>query len=212
MNECLLLVDLQNDYFPGGKMALAAVTDAAANAARLLKAFRERNLPLIHIQHISTRPGAGFFLPDTEGVRINDRVAPRQHETVLTKSFPNSFRDTNLLEILKELDAGNLLICGAMSHMCIDATTRAAFDLGFTCRVAEDACATKDLAFRGRTIAARQTFTPLLWWHCRSHALKSFERKKSLAPDAGQFLIEKVGIELRIFFFVKIEMNPNVQT
>ncbi len=155
MNECLLLVDLQNDYFPGGKMELAAVMDAAANAALLLEMFRSRNLPLVHIQHTSIRPGAGFFLPNTKGVRINDRVAPRQHERIVTKSFPNSFRDTNLLELLKELDAGNLLICGAMSHMCIDATTRAAFDLGFTCRVAEDACATRDLEFRGRTIAAR---------------------------------------------------------
>ena len=58
------------------------------------------------------------------------------------------------LKILKKSDIKNLLICDAMSHMCIDATTRAAFDLGFTCRVAEDACATRDLVFKGRTLKA----------------------------------------------------------
>ena len=43
-----------------------------------------------------------------------------------------------------------------MSHMCIDATTRAAFDLGFTCRVAHDACATRALVFGSGTVPAAQ--------------------------------------------------------
>jgi nicotinamidase-related amidase len=154
MKECLLLVDLQNDYFPGGKMELVEVEKAAANAQLLLEVFRGRKWPVIHIQHISTRPGAGFFLPETKGVQINERVVPRSGEIIVAKSFPNSFRETKLLEILKKTDIKNLLICGAMSHMCIDATTRVAFDLGFTCRVAEDACATRDLVFKGRTLKA----------------------------------------------------------
>jgi len=154
MIEGLLLVDLQNDYFTGGKMELVDMEKASANAKRLLKAFREQDLPIIHIQHISNRPGAGFFLPETDGAEINKMVTPQAGEMVVTKSFPNSFRETELLEVLKKLDIGKLLICGAMSHMCIDATTRAAFDFGFICRVAEDACATRNLAFRGRSIAA----------------------------------------------------------
>ena len=156
MKECLLLVDLQNDYFPGGKMELVEAEKAATNAQLLLEAFRGRKWPIIHIQHISSRPGAGFFLPETKGVQINERVAPRSGEVIVEKSFPNSFRETKLPEILKKSDIKNLLICGAMSHMCIDATTRAAFDLGFTCRVAEDACATRDLVFKDRTIKAME--------------------------------------------------------
>ncbi len=154
MNEGLLLIDLQNDYFPGGKMELAGIEKAVMNATRLLKAFRKERLPVFHIQHISNRPGAGFFLAGTDGITINPAVAPLEEETVVTKNFPNSFRDTELLEMLKKSDINSLCICGAMSHMCIDATTRAAFDWGFSCRVAEDACATRDLNFRGRTIAA----------------------------------------------------------
>lgn len=154
MNTCLIVVDLQNDYFPDGSMELVGIEEAAANAQLLLREFRKAKLPVIHIQHIAARPGATFFLPETDGAKINQRVTPLDDEEVVVKNFPNSFRDTTLLEILKKSKTENLLICGAMSHMCIDTTTRAAFDLGFNCTVAEDACATRDLVFKGKTIKA----------------------------------------------------------
>lgn len=154
MNDCLVLVDLQNDYFPGGNMELVDTKKAAANAQLLLKQFRKANLPIVHIQHLSTRPGSTFFLPETNGVEINEMVSPEEGEIVVIKNYPNSFRETELLETLKKAKIKNIVICGAMSHMCIDATTRAAFDLGFNCLVAEDACATKDLTFQGKTIKA----------------------------------------------------------
>lgn len=154
MNNCLILVDLQNDYFPGGRMELVGIEDAAVNAQVLLNEFRRTKSSIVHIQHISARPDATFFLPETDGARINQLVAPKENETVVVKNFPNSFRNTSLLELLEKEKIGNLVICGAMSHMCIDATTRAAFDLGFSCVVAEDACATKDLIFKDKTIKA----------------------------------------------------------
>lgn len=156
MTTCLLLVDIQNDYFPGGNMELVGIGEAAANARTLLKVFRKVTLPVIHVQHISGHPGATFFVPETEGVRISQTVAPLAGEKVVIKHFPNSFRDTSLLDSLKEQGMDSLVICGAMSHMCIDATTRAAFDLGFNCTVAEDACATRDLAFKGKTVKASE--------------------------------------------------------
>jgi nicotinamidase-related amidase len=156
MNNCLIVIDLQNDYFPGGSMELVGVEEAAANAQILLKAFRKRKLSIVHVQHIATRPDAVFFLPETDGAKIHPKVAPAGDEIVVVKNYPNSFRNTPLLDILKEIQPDNLVICGAMSHMCIDATTRAAFDAGFDCTVAEDACATKDLIFKGATIRASQ--------------------------------------------------------
>ena len=162
MNDCLILVDLQNDYFPGGRMELVGIQAAAAKAQALLNEFRKSKSPIIHIQHISTRPGAVFFLPETDGAKINQMVAPQGNEIVVVKNYPNSFRDTPLSEILKNEKTNNLVICGAMSHMCIDATTRAAFDLGFNCVVAEDACATKDLNFRNKTIKASEVHTSFM--------------------------------------------------
>jgi nicotinamidase-related amidase len=156
MNNCLVMVDLQNDYFPGGKMELAGIEDAAENARILLTEFRKKKSTIIHIQHISARPGATFFLPGTDGAKINDRVTPQEGEAIVVKNYPNSFRDTSLLEILRNAHIDDLVICGAMSHMCIDATTRAAFDLGFNCVVAEDACATMDLFFNKKIIKASE--------------------------------------------------------
>ena len=162
MNQALVIVDIQNDYFPGGKMELVGSDAAAGEAARLLRAFRERGAPVFHIQHVSTRPGATFFLPDTEGARIHASVAPLASETVITKHFPNSFRETRLLEALRAAKIERLAIAGMMTHMCIDATTRAAADLGFQCELAHDACATRDLSFGGSKVAAKDVHTAFI--------------------------------------------------
>jgi nicotinamidase-related amidase len=156
MNTALILIDIQNDYFPGGKMELQGSTEAAINAARVLDRFRREGMPVIHIQHVSTRPGSTFFLEGTEGMEIHNSVKPGEGETVLIKHYPNSFRETPLFEILKSLGVTNLMISGMMTHMCVDATVRAAFDLGFTCTVVHDACATRDLAFNGTTVKAAE--------------------------------------------------------
>jgi len=156
MRTGLLLIDLQNDYFPGGQMELAGIVQAAEKARLLLDHFRKNNLPLYHVQHISIRPGATFFLPRTEGVKIHTTVEPLAGEKAFQKHFPNSFRETQLLETLQKQDVDDLVIAGAMSHMCVDATVRAACDLGFSCTLIEDACATKDLEFRGSPIPAAQ--------------------------------------------------------
>lgn len=154
MKTGLVVVDIQNDYFSGGNMELVSMESAAETAAGVLAGFRRHGQPVFHIQHLSVRPGATFFVPGTEGAEIHSSVAPEEDEPVVQKNFPNSFRGTDLLERLRSEGIERLVICGAMSHMCIDATTRAAFDHGFACTVVSDACATRDLAFGERTIAA----------------------------------------------------------
>ena len=73
---------------------------------------------------------------------------------MIQKNFPNSFRETALLDYLRDRNVGQLVIGGMMTHMCIDSTTRAAADLGFECFLARDACATKTLSFGGEAIPA----------------------------------------------------------
>jgi nicotinamidase-related amidase len=162
MNQALLIIDIQNDYFPGGAMELVGSPAAGAQAGKLLQAFRQKALPVIHIQHVSTRPGATFFLPDTPGVQIHESVAPKAGETVFQKNFPNSFRDTPLLEHLRKHQITKLVIGGMMTQMCVDSTTRAAADLGFQCILAGDACATKAMAFGGKTVPAENVQTAFL--------------------------------------------------
>lgn len=155
MTTALLIVDIQNDYFPGGKMELVGSPEAASEAARLLSAFRAAGAPIFHMQHVSLRPGATFSLPGTEGVKIHGSVTPVAGETVIEKHFPNGFRETPLLEKLRARGTQRLVIAGMMTHMCIDTTTRAAADLGFQCTLAHDACATRDLAFGGEKVPAK---------------------------------------------------------
>jgi nicotinamidase-related amidase len=149
VRPALVLVDIQQDYFPKGRMEVVGSTEASMVARKLLDHFRENGLPVIHIQHISTRPGATFFLPNTEGINIHESVKPLPNETVIQKHFQNSFRDTQLDEYLVSKGIKELVICGMMSQMCIDATVRAAFDKGYTCIVAHDACAAGKLVFNG---------------------------------------------------------------
>lgn len=147
MNTALLLIDLQNDYFPAGKNPLVGSEAAAGQARRLLDTFRQNAQEIVHVQHLSTRPGASFFVPGTPGAEIYPAVQPLPGETVIQKNYPNSFRQTNLLERLRNLQIERLVVSGMMTHMCLDAGVRAAVDFGFECWVAADACATKDLMY-----------------------------------------------------------------
>lgn len=157
MNTALIIVDIQNDYFPNGKMELVNPDKAAAKAAKVLEWFRQNNKDnIFHVQHIAADPAMGFFLPDTEGVEINEAVRPLENESIVIKQFPNSFLKTDLENQLREKDITKVVIVGMMTHMCIDATVRAAVDLGFETVLIEDACATLDLSYEGKVVPAEQ--------------------------------------------------------
>ena len=154
MKTALLLIDIQNDYFPGGKYPLANPLEAAQKAYELLQCFREHSGHHIHIQHISLKPDATFFIKGDSGSDIHDSVAHFEGEPIVYKHYPNAFRETNLLEMLKEWGIERVVITGMMTHMCVDATARAAGDFGFQVIIAEDACATRDLQYGDATIPA----------------------------------------------------------
>jgi nicotinamidase-related amidase len=154
MSEALLVIDVQKDYFPGGRMELVNAKLAADNAKSLLTLFRRENKPVIHIQHVSLKEDATFFLPGTAGVEIHESVQPIEGEKVIVKHFPNSFRETELEQELRINAVTELVVCGMMSHMCVDSTVRAAFDKGFRCTVADDACATRKLFHGGIDVPA----------------------------------------------------------
>ncbi len=98
---------------------------------KILNAFRYKNLPIFHIQHESKQEGAIIFIPGTEGQKINACAKPLDGENIIIKNWPNSFLGTGLLEVLKSKNIKKLVITGMMTFMCVDATTRAAKDLGF---------------------------------------------------------------------------------
>ncbi|CAG8870798.1 Peroxyureidoacrylate/ureidoacrylate amidohydrolase RutB [Pseudomonas fluorescens] len=154
--QALILIDIQNDYFPGGKWALDDVEVAADNAARLLAAARARGELVVHVRHEFDGPDAPFFSPGTAGAQIHPTVAPQPGEAVVLKHQVNAFQGTGLKTLLDDNNVQALTIAGSMSHMCIDAATRAAADFGYKVTVVHDACATSALDFDGQQIPAAQ--------------------------------------------------------
>jgi nicotinamidase-related amidase len=152
----LVIIDIQNDYFPGGTMELVSADEAASKAANILSYFRREEMPVIHVQHIALQEGATFFLPNTKGAEIHKSVTPLKTEKVITKNFPNSFRDTELLDYLKENNISKLILCGMMTDVCVDSTTRAAMDFGFENTIITDAVTTRNREFNGKVIPAEQ--------------------------------------------------------
>src|SRR5664280_1497818 len=143
-------------------MPLDGPVEAAVQAKKLLAHFRYNHLPAIFIQHVSLDPEATSFRPGSPGISLDSSIRPLPGEAVVCKHHPNSFCDTSLLELLRTGEVSRLVICGMMTHMCIDATARAACDYGLECIVAADACATRDLAFAGTTVPAAMVQQPAL--------------------------------------------------
>jgi nicotinamidase-related amidase len=154
MKIALLIIDVQNDYFPNGKMELNGSLKASVNIKDLIEYFRNLKMPIVHIQHISTKQGATFLLPNTTGSEFHENVKPIDGEKVFVKNFPNSFRNTKLNDYLRENDISTLVIVGMMTHMCVDTTVRAAFDFGYENIVVSDCCATKSLSIFDKQISA----------------------------------------------------------
>jgi nicotinamidase-related amidase len=154
--QALIVVDIQNDYFPQGKWPLVGADVAADNAVRLIEAFRKAGDSVVHIRHEFTSEEAPFFTPNSEGAKLHPKVLNRADEPVVLKHFVNSFRETELKSILDERGIKELVVVGSMSHMCVDGITRAAADFGYTVTVIHDACATRDLEFNGVAVPAAQ--------------------------------------------------------
>jgi nicotinamidase-related amidase len=153
MADALVVIDIQNEYFPGGALTLPNAEGAAQQAAKVIEASRAAGIPVIHVRH--EEPGSDeWFVPGSRGVEINDAVSPADGEPVIVKHHPNSFLETDLASRLAAAGASRVAFCGMMTSMCVDATVRAAADLGLEPVLVDDACAAPDLDHRGKHVPA----------------------------------------------------------
>jgi nicotinamidase-related amidase len=141
----LLLIDIQDFYFPGGRLQLENPEKAGMNAGLLLDQFRKKGWPVYHVRH-NFEPGGN----------IHSYVKPLKGEVVISKDQVNAFLDTKVLETLRADSVTTLVICGMQTHMCVEAAVRAAHDLGFQCILVRDACATRALQYEEHIIPASQ--------------------------------------------------------
>jgi nicotinamidase-related amidase len=155
----LLIIDIQDFYFPGGKVPLVEPEAAAKNAGKVLAAFRADGKLVVHVRH-DFEPGGS----------IHASVAPIEGEKVFTKNEVSCFNGTQVLAYLEEIGVKKLVIVGMQTHMCLEAATRAAHDLGFECVVVGDACATRHLEYGGRTVPAADVHASTLATLNRTYA------------------------------------------
>jgi len=147
----VLVIDIQKFYFPGGSLPLVEPEKAAANAALLIDNARRQNIPVIFVQHKSS---SGMDMPEI--------IKPLPGEAIFVKEEANSFLGTGLLDHLRKIQTDTLVICGMQTHMCVEAAVRAAHDYGFKVILVHDACATRNLNYEGREVAAGDVQTAVL--------------------------------------------------
>ncbi|MBD0022455.1 isochorismatase family protein [Gordonia pseudamarae] len=150
-DSALIMIDCQNTY-TRGVMELEGVQDALEVGAELLDRARGLGVPVLHIMH-DAGEGSPYDV-NAEIGQIAGKVAPRDGESVIVKNYPNSFVGTDLDEQLKALGKTNLVVAGFMTHMCVNSTTRGAFNLGYSPTVVASATATRSLPGAGGVAAA----------------------------------------------------------
>ena len=158
----LLVIDVQNFYFPGGQLPLTGAAAASRKAGALLAAFRARGWPVVHVLHLGPKQASPSPDAGDEPYRAHPDVMPLPGEPVIGKREANAFRDTELLATLRRLGTTRLVIAGMQTQMCVEAATRAAVDLGFQVTVVHDACASRPLAFDGVEVPAAQVHAAAL--------------------------------------------------
>jgi len=174
--KALIVIDIQNDYFNGGDWPLVGVEEAAANAARLLQSARSADDVVVHIRHEFESADSPFFRPGSTGAAIHGSVLPTGDEHVVLKHKINSFLGTDLKQHLDANDVTEVVICGNMSHMCVDAATRASADYGYAVTLVHDACASRDLEFDGVHVPARMA-------HAAYMSALGFAYAKTMSTD-----------------------------
>jgi nicotinamidase-related amidase len=163
-NYALLVIDIQDFYFPGGRSELVEPEKAAEKALIAIQAARVTGNPVIYIQHKSA-----------SGMEINEMVEPLPGEKIFIKEEVNSFLGTGLKEYIEGLATDSLVICGMQTQMCVEAAVRAAHDFGFNVCLLHDACATRNLKFGDREVSAADVHASTL------ATLKSYSTVLSVA-------------------------------
>lgn len=181
--RALIVIDIQNDYFPGGMWTLDGIHEAAANAAKLIEHARRNGDFVIHIRHEFEMENAPFFLPGTHGSKIHESVLPKEGEPVVLKNYINSFRETNLKDILDNAGIEDLTICGCMNYMCVDAATRAAADYGYNVTLIHDAVAGRTLEFNGVEVSPEQVHAAFMWPLSFAYAKKTMSTDEYLQSE-----------------------------
>ncbi|WP_136810310.1 cysteine hydrolase family protein [Desulfosediminicola flagellatus] len=163
--KALLIIDIQNDYFPKGNYPLWNTEATLSNIEKAIHTAQSKNIPIIHIQHIAN-PEKGispFFNQGTEGVAIHPRIlAAAPDAPVIVKQFADSFLNTDLEKTLEEMGINELLVCGMMTQNCVTHTAISKSAEKYTVKILPDCCTTVDEMIHNIALNGVSTRVPLV--------------------------------------------------
>jgi len=143
MATALVVIDVQNDYFPDGKFPLWQPEAAEANCLRLIDWAKAAGRAVIHVRHIVEGEPAPFFAAGSPGADIRSPIRNAAPDSpVIVKAFADSFEKTKLQETLKSLGIDRLILCGMMTHNCVTHTAISKAAEAYDVTVVGDACTT----------------------------------------------------------------------
>jgi nicotinamidase-related amidase len=152
-DTALVLIDVQQG-FEDPRWGRRNNPEAEANVAKLLAAWRDAGLPVIHVQHLSTSPGSPLR-PGQPGCDFKAEARPAEGETIVQKHVNSAFIGTDLERFLRERGIGSVVVAGLTTNHCVSTTARMSGNLGFSTFVVADATATFDRTdHEGRHFAA----------------------------------------------------------
>ena len=159
----LLVIDPQNDYFEGGLYPLWNTQVTLNNMLTAMKMALEDDMPIILVQHVADVSAgiAPFFNPETTGVDIHSEIKLLASKaSVVVKHFADAFEQTNLQELLVELNVDQLLLCGMMTQNCITHTALSKSAEAYDVKILSDACTTKEALLHLIALKAISTRIP----------------------------------------------------
>lgn len=145
MSKVLLVIDVQNDYFPEGSFPLWNADGVLRNIELAIARAGANKIPVVIVQHVvAGGPGkAPFFNEGTPGAEVHPRVlAAAPGAPIVVKRFADSFVGTALQETLARLGADELLVCGMMTQNCVTHTAISKSAENYEVSVLTDCCTT----------------------------------------------------------------------
>jgi nicotinamidase-related amidase len=160
MRQALIVIDIQNDYFPTGNFPLWNADKTLTHIELAIAHAINNKVDIIHVQHIAN-PDNGispFFNEGSEGVKIHPRiVAAAPDAPIVIKRYADSFHKTNLDEILQAKGIQALFICGMMTQNCVTHTAISKAAEKYQVNILADCCTTVDEMIHGIALSAVAT-------------------------------------------------------
>lgn len=147
MKQALIVIDIQNDYFPNGNYPLWNAEKVLSNTENAIASAIKQEMMIIYVQHIANpdKGASPFFNEGTTGVKLHPRlIAAAPHAELIIKRHADSFYQTNLDELLQAQGIQELFICGMMTQNCVTHTALSKSAEKYQLSILADCCTTVD--------------------------------------------------------------------